>query len=568
MTTTGQPFGYRRDAPNQKIEFQKRQEAWEKWLEKHTETDARQKAFADVTCYDIIDAKCAVPLGLIYSFIKKGKDCDIVIRNLAGLEGASEKIVRDFVIQFDKALKSEVIVQQVSPSVVADQAEYFRFFKRLGQGGTRLSDDELTYSIIKHQYPTIHDRMREIMKDCGRLAGEVNLVLAALRVAKTVAPWTDAKEWEVISRPNPAFVVGMKEKPQALDEFLAMVLQEDARPPKLQSALKNVREALTQGPRGLPAMLLARLPHELIDVLILFAVKLGVYEHWPENIHQTLCAFVLHWLVFVRDNGAAAWRAFQHAKDREWVFDETSIRKLVDEYETNEVASFIPRRAALCDLRNEVKERDHILPAWSERFIAADRNAEHKPGEALRLLSTNRELCMRALMWLQRTYIGREWPSYDPTSDRDEDLPIDLDHIVPRAVFGFNWLNAGKLVSAKVISDKSDNFRWRRSIVGDSLGNFRWLDASDNRRKSDGPYEPLPDTEDDFVSNPEAWNKVISISTNCRGWSEESIKAFQGLIDSRTLDLYEKILVESGIEKILPVDPETNTSPMQQRYVT
>ncbi|MBV5272120.1 MAG: hypothetical protein JZU52_00295, partial [Lamprocystis purpurea] len=96
----------------------------------------------------------------------------------------------------------------------AGRCEYIRFFGRLGQGGTRLSDDELTYSIIKYAYPDVRARMMEIMKDsqAGRLAGEVDLVLAALRVAKVLKPWPEAKEWQVISRPNPEFVSQLKEK--------------------------------------------------------------------------------------------------------------------------------------------------------------------------------------------------------------------------------------------------------------------------------------------------------------------------------------------------------------------
>jgi Protein of unknown function DUF262 len=456
MTSTGQPFGYRPDAPNQKIELGKRREAWGNWLKNHIGQDARQKAFADVASRDIMDAKCAVPLALVYQLITKFNNCDAVIEELSNFEGASEKIIRDLVKQFDEALSSEVIVQQVDQKVVANQEEYIRFFKRLGQGGTRLSDDELTYSIIKHQYPRIHDRMLGIMHESGRRAGEVNLVLAALRVAKTLAPWPYAKEWEIIGRPDPNFVVALKDKTEVLEEFLAMIPQED-QTAKLATVLRRIRQALSYNqdvrPKGLPDVLLARLPRELIDVLILFAVKQGVEEVWHEDVCETLCAFVLHWLLFVRNDANAAWLAFQHAANKEWAFTQTSIKKLVSEYEQDGVASFIPRRDAMGDLRREVVERDHVLRPWAERFISADRDSAIKPGEALRLLSTNRELCMRALMWLQRVYIAREWPSYDPTSDRDEDLPIDLDHIIPSALFAFDWRNAKKRLTKEAISD-------------------------------------------------------------------------------------------------------------------
>jgi hypothetical protein len=206
----------------------------------------------------------------------------------------------------------------------------------------------VTYSIIKYQYPMTHDRMKEIMRESGRLAGEVNLVLAALRVAKTVAPWPNAEEWEIIGRPGPAFVISLKYKTQVRNEFLAMI-PEGNQNAKLATALKCVRQALSYKddaqPKGLPDVLLARLPRELIDVLILFAAKLGVEEDWHRDIRETLCAFVLHWLLFVRNDANAAWGAFKHAANEEWAFTGTSIRKLVAEYEKDGVASPIPSRA-------------------------------------------------------------------------------------------------------------------------------------------------------------------------------------------------------------------------------
>jgi hypothetical protein len=400
-------------------------------------------------------------------------------------EGASEELVREFAEAVAKALNSQVVLQQVDPTIVANEEEYIRFFSRLGQGGTRLSDDELTYSIIKQQYPGIHDRMNEIMDRTGRLAGELDLVLASLRVAKTKAPWENAKDWEVVNRPGPAFVSRLKDmelKP-VLSEFLTMVLPED-QPATLEKALIQVRGALSHDARlhrqGLPAMLLARLPRELVDVLILFTVKRGVDEGWHEYVRDILRAFVLYWLLFVSNDANAAWRAFESVREKDWTFAEGPIRGLIGSYETEGEAYLTPRSDALSDLRNEVEERGHLLCSWTERFRAADRRSERKPGDALHVLSTDREQCRRALMWLQRDYIVEQWPDYDPTSDRDEDLPVDLDHIIPYNIFSFDWRQRATRLHAEAVSD---NFYSERGIVGNSMGNFRWLAASDNRAR-------------------------------------------------------------------------------------
>lgn len=382
----------------------------------------------------------------------------------------------------------------------------------------------------------------------GRLAGEVDLVLAALRVAKTVEPWENAKKWEVISRPTPTFVSQLKDKKKVESKFLEMIQGKgstNGSSGMLETLLQQVRDALSYNvishPKGLPAILLGQLPRELVDVLILFAIKAGSLEN-----HKELCAFVLHWLLFVSDDSKAASCTYQKIFDNNWTLTEYPIRNLIEEYEKDEVARFIPRKKeVLPRLEEEVKGGSHQLRMWTERFTAADSDGERMPGEALRVLSTNRELVKRALMWLQRNYIAINFPSYDPTSDRDEDLPIDLDHIVPYDVFGFDWRNRCSRLEKDAISD---NFRWQRGIVGNSLGNFRWLAASDNRSRGKGDYTPI-EKNGDLVSNPDAWNELIGKK---KLWSKDDIAAFQRLIDLRALELYKKLLGESGIEDILP----------------
>ena len=253
MTSTGQPFGYEPDAPNQRIKLGKRQKKWEEWLKSQDgqPTQGREHAFANVKGGDLIDAKCAIPLSDLCDRLGDKINPDAIIGELSNLRGASERLVREFIFALEKALNTQVILQQVDPEITADQEDYVRFFTRLGQGGTRLTDDELTYSIIKHQYPEIHDRMSDIMFQDGRLAGEVDLVLATLRVAKTKAPWENAHEWEVISRPGPTFVSQLKDMKQVETEFLAMIMQEN-QAPNLATALKEVRKALSYDEKDRP----------------------------------------------------------------------------------------------------------------------------------------------------------------------------------------------------------------------------------------------------------------------------------------------------------------------------
>ncbi len=559
VSSTGQPFGYKSDAPNQKIELGKRQGKWKEWREKHGNKKTPKQAFSEAPGGDLIDAMCAIPLAEVCDLLQhKGRE--ETIKALNQKQCAKEAIVTEFISALKKALAVNVVLLEVGSEIAGNQEEYIRFFGRIGRGGTSLSDDELTYSIIKHHYPKIHDRMRAIMEgDPGRLAGEVDLVLAALRVAKAVAKWKISNESERIGRPSAAFVSKLKDKEKEAvhEKFCEMIGQQNPTS-TLFMALSRIREALSYSdarPTGLPAILLACLPRELVDVLLLFALKSDTGLSARDDGYANLPSFVLHWLLFVGDDGKAALNAFRLATKEDWLFSKEFLRNLIGRFENEGIARLIPQRDALLKIKEEVNNGNHRIRPWEERFIASDHDGESRPNEALRLLSTNITLIKRALMWLQRQYITEEFPDYDPTSDRDEDLPIDLDHIIPRAIFTFDWRLCNRLLdeeAIKHVNASPDNFRWQRSLVGNSLGNYRWLAASNNRSRGKGAFEPLENNAD-VVSNADEWNNIIPQEANkSRRWSLEDIASFQRLIDLRTLEVYEKILMESGIERILP----------------
>jgi hypothetical protein len=555
ISSTGQPFGYRPDAPNQKVELAIRRRRWDDWnVGRHV--DELQDAFSQIVGSDLIQQKCAVPFAEVCNSILS-LGLDMAIASIIDKEGASPQIVVEFMNSLSSALKHEIVFQVIPSPIVAIAEEYIRLFGPVGQGGTRLSDDELTYSIIKHNYPQIHDRIHDVVTGhAGRLANEVDIVLSALRLSKTMSPWEGAKEWELIGRPSPSFVSRLKELRQVESQFLSLIMAESEKSP-LEDALNALRDALSydsgKKSNGLPVTLLAFLPRELIDVLLLFAIKQGADQPWTEEHRHTLCAFVLYWLVFVADDGEAAWYAFQCARDERWTFSKETVTRLVAVYEKEGTARCLPRLDELTKLRKQVNEGDYHLRAWAERFTAADTDrAIAKPGEALRVMSTDRNRIKRALMWIQRQYIESNYPNYDPTSDRDDDLPIDLDHIVPWNIFDFDWRQRETRLEKDAISDE---FRWLRKVVGNSIGNFRWLDASENRRLGKGKKEWTEECGG-LILNGEEWNSIIPSGDDHKPWSLRDVALFQQLIDSRTIALYEELLVGGGIDSILPKNPD------------
>lgn len=436
VNSTGQPFGYQAAWANEKPSLGQRSakiEAWKKT--KNLSIFDPEEAFREVRGKDLIGAQCAFPLAKAIALLSAEGECDRSEAIFRECPDAEPSKVESFVKALGSALNRPIIFQLVDQAIIEKEDEYVRFFGRLGQGGTPLSDEELTYSIIKHQYPEVHDRMKEIMMDrsAGRMASEVNLVLGALRVANLLSGWDgDGKEWKVIGRPNPSSVTGLKELPNVRSEFQKMLPPD--RKGRLLALLQAIRHRIaydeSANPGGLPTMLLTRLPHPLVDVLILLqsqASQNPSSRSGPDLLPQ----FVLHWLLFVSDSNKAAWLVFQRHRSASTSGLTLSLSDLVRDFEKADIAWLLPHKDELIALRAEITAGTHHLRSWGERFLSLDGDDSRMTGGTLRMLSTDRERIKRVLLWLQRGYLTETYPKFDPTSNRDEDLPIDLDHLIP-----------------------------------------------------------------------------------------------------------------------------------------
>ncbi len=390
-SSTGQPFGYQALSPNEKASLSKRREKIAEWIKANNLSYFESlKTFDAVEGKDLIDAVCAVPLHKVISLISDEgleQTSDELMRQCVGV---LRERIESFVHSLADALKKSIIFQLIDQKVVEDEKEYIRFFGRLGQGGTSLTNDELTYSIIKHQYPEVHDRMKEVTDGpAGRMAGEVDLCLAALRVAKVLSPWADAADGEIIGRPNPGFVSRLKALPRVESEFRKMIpLTPGGR---LKELLEVIRGRLVydknKNPGGLPVMLLARLPHQLVDVLLLMATHKAPSDCESAE-PDTLAPFVLHWLLFIGNYDKAANLVFKRYYESDRIISQQSIQDLIQNFEKEGIARVMPFKAQLPQIQEEIEKGNHLLRSWSERFAGLDADGEHKTGDALRVLST------------------------------------------------------------------------------------------------------------------------------------------------------------------------------------
>ena len=558
VNSEGQPFGYDPGKPNEKLPLEERRHAYDEWTKRQgkrasvaAKTSPRDifAAFNEIVVAGLARARCAVPLSNAVAAALRG---DAGIAELSSLANADPAVVSRVIRSIERAMRSEVVLQLIEDDILAEE-EYVRFFGRVGQGGTRLTDEELTYSLIKNRYPHIHDRMQAIVKRTGRFASEVDLVLGALRVAKALAPWEGAHDWQKKNRPNPKFVEEIRSgdrKPT--EELFLKLVPAEAEGSLLAGALEDLRAALLISPthqNGLPTMLLARMPRDLLDVLLLFTIKRGSVP-WHGEDRDALTAFVLHWLCFVEDDGKASDHCYGAVIEERWTSGVDALARLMRDLERAGVARHAPRSLDWERLEQQVRDRGSRMASWEERFTAAGRLDGPDPGLAIRMLATHSESIKRALLWLQRSYIRGAFPDYDPTSTRDDDLPFDLDHAVPYDMFGNDWRRVRKRIHGRddLAAEVLRRFEEKRNEVGNSLGNLRWLEASVNRGRGKDELEPLCESlpvVDDL--NRDDWNALIGKPA----WLENEIADFQRLIDLRTLRLSKRYLEESGISDLL-----------------
>ena len=451
------------------------------------------------------------------------------------------------------------MVSLINPKIVQDPSAYMEFFARVGQGGVRLTDDELTYSMIKYKYPPMRPRINDIIKNreqgaTGRLLGEVDLALSSLRAAQALSSDTDKGE-RSISRPNPTTVEKIDfDKDIRPVPFFKTLMPEDC-PGRLFTSLRAMRKQLefdpAKNPDGLPNMLFARLDRGLIDVLVLWGSQRD-YDSWNEEEVNLLRSFILYWIVFVTKTDKAAQETIDISLRSDWGIRAKRLAAIARKLEYDGLAYPVPTAREITTLTERCETREPFR-AWVERFTF-EQGSDHRQvksdrsrylTEFLRYWSSHsgagRKIATHALIWLQRLYLRKVDKYYDPTSDRDEDLPVDLDHLVAHAHWGFH-ANAAVNIAPEI----SKLFFANRYLVGNSIGNLQFLKMEHNRAIGKSTKETTDVSA--YVLDLSRWNKVSKKKDESeRDWDIERWSEFQCLVELRALILLDTYLKTSGV---------------------
>jgi len=606
LTTRSQPFGY--DIEGSKLSLERRRKARESFdgltggpseMKVPDAAGGTRRAY-DHELFDLelersktrppypAGAVAAVPLGeLIFCFQKANGDAgsfkESILSASTEAVGIAESIER-LLPALEVLSRTEIplVLVKQPESAHADSEWLLNLFERIGSGGVPLSEAERLYSIYKYHEPYVHDTVISIEDDIGRVLTPTQIAGTGLRIAA-------AKQ----SRPS-FDIPGVAAFAKAMDDTNDSDFKEELHrliPPSvgaisLHGSLKSTFQTLYKilsynqdsNKTGIPKVMLVELPHQLIQVLtywIELAKKsspdLKDDDFTDGRVRSDVIRFCLFWYL-CGNNDKAARQAFRvlHERDKQ-----QGINVLLGGFPGRHLYDALTAegrdRCALSLVRPNAFRRYGTHEAteqwrsWKARFEREDFEEPTKTEASTRdLFRTWWGSGGKMLLWLQRQYLALEFKDYDPSTDRDDEKPYDLDHIQPKAAFDFHWNGMMEMFDEPLIDLYQTSFYYGRDQLGNSIGNYRWIGSSVNRSNGDMNILEKLNLKTFEASHADLWinsafnigdetvRQTWSVAGGEGKWSATRLLAFQQAVEERAMWLYEEFWRSAGFDEWFP----------------
>ena len=303
-------------------------------------------------------------------------------------------------------------------------------FRRIGTGGTQITQEELNYSAIKAYWP------KELREENDRVAQKYmnpeRLVRLAFRLALT------NRIGENISFQNDLSIQGIRKIAQDCnsDEYLKITdlyLKKDG-----VSKISKVMDIVDQwlifdhSPKFLRTSIARNSP----DVYLLMMFFASEFEKASFNEYQVRfmqsVAFYLHWFASNKNQGECA----------NVILNEYLKSNIQDEQISLQTITFgifecirrdlLPLICFPSDLTMQGDRRiEYLVPEEQDSERGFLEKPDERCGHVWNLISQNKEM----LLYAQREYLYEKFPNYDPAQRgmwEQHNRPWDLDHIIPQ----------------------------------------------------------------------------------------------------------------------------------------
>jgi hypothetical protein len=425
-------------------------------------------------------------------------------------------------------------------------------FERIGSNATKLTPEDLLFSMIKQQWPQAHDLVEKVRNIDFYPMNSSDYVMTAYRLA--AAQVEDAGKIGDSPRPKTSdfhrhlgVLLGTRESPGQLRKYLAECSE-------FVSAFQTLHKTLLykkdENDNGIPNYMLPHLSRGLIQVLLRWIMLTSDQQMIVEN-RNTIIAFTLFWYLHVWNEDGASKKAFEIVSDKgkgtfpaEAIYDALIVSNSGNE---NEIGFALP-------LMSPEKLKLILLPYESTELITKEKL--FKDDKVEHNIVPQRELYKRfcwwrkpVLLWLQREYVGKSFSKFTSDSNlTDEDtVPYDYDHLCPQDHWGKHW-------SYFKEECPDQNFQSARHDIGNCIGNLHVLESSLNRSFGDcslaeklkkGSEDNVWHSEDSllypFPELEKLWGDTSPLDGDEKKqhtWHEHRIKSFQSAVFRRAEALY------------------------------
>lgn len=585
VTTRAHPYGFRKSDPNARLSLSDRHDArkelgicgapWESHLPLRLE--------ALIETYRALSGDKARWMSEIKSRLLGVKHRGKGYEDFSGVMEAVDMRLERFADSLQRLFNLRVpLIRipaesfEVHESETDDDPALAILFKRIGGGGTSLSDADYIYSVIKHHLPETFQLVEDVSltSDLARLLGPTEIVMTAVRL---IAAELDLQDYE---SPSKADFDRLRANNLFLESFLEAV--SSGRLGKafcvLSTLLKYRGDDHVADP-GLSAQGFVLIKRPVLQVTLRWLLmQPGFADKTVDELvaegeasREELLRYSLYCELAVADQRRASLWAYswlhQNVERAQGTFPGKELVLHIRERgaaEGREVAWGLPsieqfRTLVVCGRADEKP-----LLGW-ERFHINPEDAERDPWRRQAL-----NVCRRwwgqgghqhpFLLWLQRSYLHR-WGQTLSDAWASDETPYDYDHICPSAHWqGWHGTSYTGERLIDFLATERNGGHWH---VGNAIGNLRVWDARDNRRLGASSAEEkltLPDVHEsrqllaDSAIRPgqmPLW-KTCSYANSGDKWHLERVIAFQQAVEARTCDLYEEFFLGLHFDRWFP----------------
>ena len=588
VTTKNQPFGFQKSSPSTKLSLSELREARKPFNDKGYTQDKifnMAKPYQSKLPLDLRDlvklwegnetkwiASTETLLKLNDS--EQNSDSLFIKKNIAQLAAALKrmfalkvpllKINSDFFNPDDAQNNDE----NIDPPLAI-------LFKRIGTGGTELSNADYAYSIIKHRIPETYTLVETLHnKNDLNVAGlltATDLVMTAMRLAAAEFQQADGRlitDWESPTKQDFHRLIkidGFLSK-QSGKGFFQIIKSGE-----LDETFKSLNKLLSynqnSNPHGLPPYSLPLLHRPLVQILLRWIRIVQQRDRSDgacntddilEKNREAVLRFIMYWQLCVTNPSKASTIAYKQLSETNLHFPDLAIYHALLDAEvaipmvSPDIIEKIKRNVAFTDAGlNTIDNEAKSLRGWRRFHIApSSTETEKKVINLYQRWWGNGGYTHPLLLWLQRKNVAGFEGS--PVAGRDEDTPYDFDHICPANHWG-QW--TGVTVGNRLIDFHEANDSGGHWRLGNSIGNVRVWSREKNRSDgADSPRKKLKLSSESgkeeernnllllsaiHVNQIEGWEKCSGDDALGKSWNKDRVKAFQYVVEQRAFTLYQ-----------------------------